>query len=123
MTVGWKYINAKDITVINSRFVIGEKIMKNIKAVIFDLDDTLTNRKAQFYKYSLYFINKYFKDKELPDTIENMLQFMILLDNNGQCNKYEFYKLLIEKWGIENCTSEQLRDSYKEIFLEFTTPY
>jgi len=97
--------------------------MKSIKAVIFDLDDTLIDRALTFYQYSHAFIRERFTSGELPDTIDNMLQYMIALDNNGHCNKYEFYGSLIEKWKMKNCTQQQLRDSYIENFQKYTTPY
>ena len=96
--------------------------MKNIKAVIFDLDDTLVNRNLAFKNYSRSFISEHFNDTQLPDKIDSMIEYMVLLDNNGHCNKYDFYGTLIEKWQMKDCTAEQFRNDYKNKFYMFTTP-
>lgn len=99
-----------------------EDVMKNTKAVIFDLDNTLVNRKLAFNNYCISFINECFKNKELPDSINTMVQDMVLLDNNGYRDCFRFYNSLIKKWNLEDYTAQQFVDTHSERFCKFTTP-
>lgn len=94
--------------------------MNNIKAVIFDLDDTLIDRKQAFVKYCNWFIDEHFKTKVLPDTKENMIALMVLLDENGYGNKRtKMYSELIEKWELANYSAGELEIRWAKIFDTF----
>ena len=94
--------------------------MNNIKAVIFDLDNTLVNRTKAFTNFCISFLDYHFKNKNLPDNKDNMIQYMTLLDNNGYCNRYEVFKLLIDIWNIRNYSAQQLCDSFNDEFNKLT---
>jgi len=96
--------------------------MEHIRAVIFDLDDTLVNRKAAFRNFCVSFIEEHFEGRELPDSRENMIGYMTLLDRNGYCDRTAFYSPLIEKWGMKNRTVKQLCDNHENEFHKFTLP-
>jgi len=96
--------------------------MVNIKAVIFDLDNTLVDRKKAFHHYCLSFIDDHFSNQDLPDTKDNMIQYMTLLDNDGLCNRHDVFGLIINKWDIKGYDAQQLCDNFNDTFYKFTTP-
>lgn len=93
--------------------------MKNIKAVVFDLDNTLIDRRTAFRKFCNYFIDKYFHDTSLPENKDSMIDYMVFLDKDGYYGKIKFYETLVEKWNIQNFTIHQLRDDYYKSFYKF----
>src|ERR1035437_4218702 len=95
--------------------------MKNIKAVLFDLDDTLIDRNQTFIKYCHWFIENHFKERTYPYTEENMIKKMIQLDECGYGNKTKMYNKLIKSWELNNYSAEGLVNKWAEIFACFTS--
>jgi putative hydrolase of the HAD superfamily len=94
--------------------------MENIRAVIFDLDNTLIDRNQAFIKYCAWFIDTHFLFKALPEPKENMINRMILLDGDGYGNKIDMYNELIKSWGLVHCSAEELLNKYVLNFARFT---
>ena len=71
--------------------------MNDKKAIIFDLDDTLIDRKAAIKAYSKVFVDSHFPCMDICRRA-HMITDMINNDSNGYINREEFYKILIERW-------------------------
>jgi putative hydrolase of the HAD superfamily len=94
--------------------------MHNIKAVLFDLDNTLIDRNKAFVKYCNWFIDEYFHGSVVPDKKENMIALMVLLDENGYGNRrIKMYNELIEKWCLFNYSTEELVEKWENVFASF----
>ncbi|WP_188634369.1 HAD family hydrolase [Lentibacillus kapialis] len=93
-----------------------------LKAVVFDLDGTLLNRDEslkifieQQYKRLSEWLLHIPKDKYIKRFIE--------LDNRGYVWKDKVYKQLINEFGIEEITWEELLQDYLSYFKENCVPF
>lgn len=68
--------------------------MKNIQAVIFDLDNTILDRINTFNKFVRSFVNTYFQHLEVTDHI---ISRIIFLDQDGYKDKNELFSELLEE--------------------------
>ena len=92
--------------------------MKNIKAVLFDLDDTLFDRSKTFSQFCDYVIESYFLEATNTSVALTVKEFMIRIDNNGYYDRNLFYHDVIERWKL-NCTVQQLEEGWLEIIGKF----
>lgn len=74
--------------------------MKDIKAVIFDLDNTITDRDKAFYQFCDYLIDKYEPQFPLPCTKQELLDYMMEIDQSGYGGIDNFLAGMKEKWGF-----------------------
>lgn len=91
-----------------------------IRAVIFDLDQTLLDRTA-----SLSAFLRWQTEGMLKPDLENPAGFIsrfIELDNNGRVWKDEVYERLIEEFDIKNWKMEELLPVYETCFCAFCVP-
>jgi len=95
--------------------------MTGIKAVIFDLDNTLVSRKLAFRSFAEDFVHEHLAAMAAPDSLERMIAYMIRTDNNGYCVRRDFYSDLIEKWRLGSVTARQLTDAHPSVFPKYTT--
>lgn len=74
--------------------------MQNIQAVIFDLDNTILDRKSTFSNFVTSFVDTYFQHLEMKEQISNRI---IELDQDGYKDKNELFTELIEElpWRIK----------------------
>jgi putative hydrolase of the HAD superfamily len=84
-----------------------EEIMNHIKAVIFDLDNTILDRTSTFRSFTQSFLKAYFDHLESHKTL---LERIIDLDQDGYKDKSElFNELLLElPWSKKPTLSELL---------------
>ena len=68
-----------------------------IKAVIFDLDNTLINRDLMFRKYCSELAEKYLPEQAERDEV---IEEAIKLDNGGYGDRGALYSALCNKWGL-----------------------
>ncbi len=68
--------------------------MKNIKAVIFDLDNTILDRSRTFRNFIMSFVESYFNHL---GTTELLIQRIIDLDQDGYKDKTELFRELVEE--------------------------
>lgn len=91
-----------------------------LKAVIFDFDDTLSDRKIGFIKYAKYFLGKYFPGMS-DEEIEQKAEDMHIRNNGGYSDRELFFKGIISDYGMENPPSlEALFDEYNTVFPQMT---
>ena len=91
-----------------------------IRAVIFDLDQTLLDRATSLLEFLRWQVEGMLK----PD-LENPADFVsrfVELDNNGRVWKDEVYQRLIEEFDIENWKVEELLSVYVSCFCAFCVP-
>lgn len=83
------------------------------KAILFDFDDTLTDRGALYRRYSYYIIDKYFNLPEGADK-EAIVRQMCEWDKRGYSDRIEVNNRIIERWKL-SVTADQLQE---ELFYE-----
>lgn len=91
-----------------------------IRAVIFDLDQTLLDRTTSLSEFLRWQTEGILK----PD-LENPAGFIsrfVELDNNGRLWKDEVYRRLIEEFDIKNWKVEELLSIYETCFCAFCVP-
>jgi len=96
-------------------------LMKNINAVIFDLDDTLLDRTQTFSLYIEYFYEKFLMNKISLYEKQKAIQYLINIDKNGYENRSLFYNKIIDKWNLEY-NPKELENNWIENFHKFTVP-
>lgn len=95
----------------------GDQFQMNINAVIFDLDNTLINRKLAFKQFSNRLIENYIIYLDSSEKNE-IAQYIIEADNDGYRSKKELYQELLNnlKWKKETTLQELLEYWFSEFF-------
>lgn len=95
-------------------------IMKEkIKAVLFDFDDTLSDREAQYRLYSLDFLARRFPETSSEER-EKLADDMESLVEGGYLAREIYFPRLIEHWQWKNHPSiEELTADFNEGFGKF----
>lgn len=90
-----------------------------IKAILFDLDNTLINRRLAFEKYTYNFIDKFVKTIDGEDKDE-IAKYIIAADQDGYRPKRELYEEIItrcemkdEKTSVEALLSYWFSEFFK----------
>lgn len=76
-----------------------------IKALIFDLDNTLIDRQRAFREMLYRKFNELFDD---PQLVEEMIKDIILWDNNGQVERIDVFTKWAQKYNVTCITPEKL---------------
>ncbi|TFE19662.1 HAD family hydrolase [Cohnella luojiensis] len=81
--------------------------MDKIKAVIFDLDNTILDRMNTFRNFAASFVSFYFEQHDLNDSF---IKRIIELDQDGYKDKNELFSELLEElpWGVKPQVAELL---------------
>lgn len=89
--------------------------MENIKAIIFDLDNTILDRTSTFRNFTNSFISSYFDHLEWTQEIFDRI---ILLDQDGYKDKQDLFSELLEElpWKSKPLLSELL-DFYSSEYV------
>lgn len=96
--------------------------MTGIDAVLFDLDNTLLDRRASFRAFAAAFIDARFPGGNLPDEMESMIALMEALDNDGYGKKSALYETIAERWKLKDVTARELTEAHYQAFARFATP-
>ena len=88
------------------------------KAIIFDFDDTLTDRGELYRRFSHYMIDKYFGLPESTDK-EEIVRELCEWDKRGYANRIDVNNRMIERWNL-SVTAEQLQDELFHAGAKFT---
>lgn len=95
--------------------------MNNIKAVIFDVDNTLADRRKAFIRLCDYLIDKYSPEHPYQGPKEKLVEYMILIDKDGYGGIRNFIPKLKQKWELPLTTDEYIKER-NEIFGKLTVP-
>jgi putative hydrolase of the HAD superfamily len=96
--------------------------MTGIDSVLFDLDNTLLDRRASFRAFAAGFIAAHFPDGNFPGDREEMVALMVELDRDGYGSKTVLYETLIERWNLKSLTARELVLGHAAAFSPFTAP-
>ncbi|SEO94049.1 HAD family hydrolase [Paenibacillus sp. OV219] len=92
--------------------------MEQLKAVIFDLDNTLLDRTHTFSRFTQAFVNQYFGHVENAQPLHERI---IRLDEDGYKDKRKLFTELLEEmpWdeSVEKPAHEALMDYYEEHYV------
>ena len=91
---------------------------KSFKAVIFDLDNTLADRKYAFEMHSKKLAELYLKDRSNEEK-EQFVRRMIVLDKNGYAPKSEVYGTICREFSPDG-TPDELFSKWRENAALFT---
>jgi putative hydrolase of the HAD superfamily len=95
--------------------------MDHIKAVVFDVDNTLVNRKAAFLRFCDYLIDHYANDYPYLGAREELIGKMIEADDNGYGGKSNFIPRLQNIWKLQ-VTTEEFIAQRNSIFGKLSVP-
>ena len=96
--------------------------MTNIKAVIFDVDNTLVDRREAFIRFCSYLIDTYAGEYPFSDSEEEMINYMVEIDENGYAGLEKFLVKLKERWQLPVSLKDFIRER-NEIFGKLSIPY
>lgn len=96
--------------------------MNNIKAVIFDIDGTLINRREAFLRFCNYLIDKYAKDYPYQGTREELLDKLVEIDANGYGGIRNVIPKLGQMWKLPH-TVEEFIVERNEVFGKMSIPF
>jgi len=86
--------------------------MPNDKAVIFDLDNTILDRVNTFRRFAEAFVGEYF---EHSSSAEQVVQWIIELDQDGYKDKKELFAELLEEYPREIKTDINALMTYYQV--------
>lgn len=92
-----------------------------IQAIIFDLDNTLVNRKEAFRKFAERFMDQ-FVEVTSPHQRQQFIEYMIEADRDGYRRKQELYEELKRKMSMRNpdVTVDELAEYWFAEFFQCT---
>ncbi|SDW60463.1 putative hydrolase of the HAD superfamily [Marininema mesophilum] len=89
-----------------------------IRAVLFDLDETLLNRSASLLRFiRAQYYHHFSKLQDIPPHI--WCDHFIQLDAGGYVSKDQVYQQLLQKWPIKGLTCENLLKEYRSSFSNY----
>lgn len=95
----------------------------DIKAVLFDFDDTLQNRPAAFMKYVRFFLDRYLPELDAAGR-ENAARQMIALNNSGYVDYADYFTRMPKAVGVAAPPPhEVLFKEYQRVFARFVQPF
>lgn len=96
--------------------------MDKIKALIFDVDGTLVDRKNAFLRFCDYLFDRYGKEYPYTGTREELINRMIEIDANGYGGLQNFIPKLSQYWKLPHTVKEFIAERNK-VFGSMTTAY
>ncbi len=96
--------------------------MKHKKAIIFDVDGTLVDRRDAFIRFCNYLVDRYGEANPYQGTREALIEYMVEIDENGYGGLENFIPRLSKLWELPH-TIEEFVSERNEVFGKMTTPY
>lgn len=96
--------------------------MDKIKAVIFDVDETLVDRNAALILLFEYFIDKYAGKYPYEGSREELIKYMIEIDENGYSGLEKFFRNLQKRWKLPLTVEEFIKER-NDIFGGLSVPF
>ncbi len=97
-------------------------MIDNIEAVIFDMDNTLIDRRKAFLKLCEYLIETYGGEYPYEVTREELIEYMIEIDADGYGGLQNVIPKLSKVWKLPHSVEEFIRER-NEIFGKLTVLY
>jgi putative hydrolase of the HAD superfamily len=92
------------------------------KAIIFDVDGTLVDRRDAFIRFCNYLVDRYGEENPYEVTREALINYMIEIDENGYGGLENFIPRLNKLWELP-ISIEGFIVERNEIFGKMTTAY
>ncbi|MBP1753895.1 MAG: hydrolase [Firmicutes bacterium] len=96
--------------------------MDKKKAVIFDVDGTLVDRRDTFLRFCEYLIEGYGKEYPYEGTKQELIDYMQEIDANGYGGLHNFIPKLSYRWKLPH-TIEEFIVERNAVFGSMTAPY
>jgi putative hydrolase of the HAD superfamily len=97
--------------------------MSQKKAIIFDIDNTLVDRKKAFLNLCEYFIEKYSRDYPFEGSKESLIQAMIIADADGYGGLQNFIPRIRKYWKSLPLSTEEFIVERNAVFGDLTVAY
>lgn len=97
-------------------------LLNKKKAIIFDVDGTLVDRRAAFVRFCNYLIDRYSENNPYQGTREALIDYMIEIDENGYGGLVSFIPKLSKRWKLALSVEEFVKER-NEVFGKMTIPY
>ncbi len=92
------------------------------KAIIFDIDNTLVDRRGAFLHFCDYLMERYGAEYPYECTKEELLKKMIEIDADGYGGIHNFIPKLSNVWKLPH-TIEEFVEERNTLFSKLTIPY
>lgn len=96
--------------------------MQKKKAVIFDIDNTLVDRREAFLRLCDYLIDTYGNDYPYDCTKEELIEHLIKIDANGYGGIENVVPKLSSVWKLPHTIDDFIKERNK-VFGKLTVPY
>jgi putative hydrolase of the HAD superfamily len=96
--------------------------LDKIKAIIFDVDETLVDRKKAFLCFCEYLIDTYAKEYPFQGTAEELITYMVEIDENGYAGLKKFLTNLKKRWQLPH-SLERFITERNDVFGKMAIPY
>jgi putative hydrolase of the HAD superfamily len=96
------------------------EIMNKIKAVVFDVDNTLIDRRIAFKRLCDYLIDKYSPLYPYEGTREDLIQYLIEIDGDGYGGLHNFIPKL-KNWKLPLTTEDFIKER-NAVFGKLSVP-
>ena len=96
--------------------------MDKIKALIFDVDNTLVDRKLAFLRFCDYLVDRYGEEYPFTGTREELIDRMIEIDENGYGGLHNFIPKLSRYWRLPHTVKEFVEER-NQVFGSMATAY
>lgn len=96
----------------------------SLKAVLFDLDNTILDRKKTFLSYCMFFFEKYsIVNDDTSADLTKWIKILIDMDNEGEMDKTAFFSDLLISFPWKQKTSiDELLTEYRMMFAQLAKP-